>query len=1233
MKGVHFKMKIIKIITSVVLSILAFNCSLISSAQCVYLNLQSENDLISPISVSDNIERTNMCCGENVSASLINGVLTISGSGEMNDYFLNEPAPWQSFAKDIESINIGADITKIGSYSFYKCENLKNVNINVQKIGVNAFEECSNLIDVTIGDKVEMISNFCFKNCNNITSINLGKSINYIEKPFSGMNRLEYISVDEGNKYFSSDRNGLLYNKDKSELIFVPINYQSTILNVSSNVSCINKNALNENKSIETINIPLNTYVYAETFKNTHFLEVWDKSSSNINYHDSSDNHYLIVNGCVCDFKCSINDQTGTFDLMQDIQNINGEHTDINSVCLLGNNYNFITQIIIKDNINIKNKSFNQTGWYNSTVTGNKVLYNNEDPSMATYSTLYEYNGDNYDIDLTAYNGIEHTPFGNINFSSFDETKDEGITLHFDPNKLSHIDSYAFYKAKIKDIYLSKDYSYKLTYNDLIIPNEEHVVLNGNVLNFTLTNWDNVQKQLIFAIFNQNFSVSYQKDDNYSLRGKITNDYCSAIIQKMNWKEIAENNPYEAIYQIQNWISYNIPYGYLETIKPDNNSTRFDISFDNEDYFLHFLTSCSFGAVTLGQAICTGHSDLYQRFIKGLECDQLDCITVANNMHQWNLVRVDDEWYYADVEAEFGLYTQKEFSGLSYSGYTIDDINNQNTNTLKKFLKSNNINYTCVIPEDKEDGNVEYNGKLSNTHVGYFENRKTLDIEIHTIFSNPNNFVDLELEVSNNVKAIEYKKCKLKQGYFLYTDDINGFDNIKLNITPNNMEKTICFDEITSALNTKLIHGDKTTINENFILYYYIEVEENEGKSIAKITISDEDQLNLYRNVKYFIQDYADISNISIMANNQGNFCNYLKNDSGYRVFKAYTDFSAYVSIAGVNVHDISTFDLGDYYGTIKIRENRVNKRIGYYISVTESIDKSEIIIDVKTYYVGDINLDGKIDMNDISILNRYITNQYQFIQTGSDGDLKIDANNVTINGDVSANGTLNITANNANINGTIQAKELVTNIPNGNFNYRKIEYGELFPMDIITSTFNDETMKKCYFEDAVTLDNYNTVIISNSPNEYSEEITVPYINNGSSIIFNGNFTLKKNQHTTESFYVVNSEIFETQSILYAENGNINITSNNVTINGFIYAPKGKVTITSNTLNITGTIIAKEIEIKSYSNLNFNISLIDCMNSIANGITLTEFQLMLADINFDQIINAFDAVLLRRRLF
>ncbi|MCC8069311.1 MAG: leucine-rich repeat domain-containing protein, partial [Ruminococcus sp.] len=70
-------------------------------------------------------------CGENCTYSFdtTTGTLTISGTGDMEDYSYNSVLPWYSFSEYIKTVIIEDGVTSIGSYAFYKCTSLTEVTI------------------------------------------------------------------------------------------------------------------------------------------------------------------------------------------------------------------------------------------------------------------------------------------------------------------------------------------------------------------------------------------------------------------------------------------------------------------------------------------------------------------------------------------------------------------------------------------------------------------------------------------------------------------------------------------------------------------------------------------------------------------------------------------------------------------------------------------------------------------------------------------------------------------------------------------------------------------------------------------------------------------------------------------------------------------------------------------------------------------------------------------------
>ena len=170
------------------------------------------------------IELTSGTCGPNLTWNLTDGILTISGTGEMTDFSYPDYGPWYSLSSSITSVVINDGVTSIGDYAFYSCANLTSVMIgnSVTSIGGKAFSSCSSLTSVTIPNSVEIIGGEAFSSCSSLTSVTIGNSVTSIGyEAFRHCINLVSINVENGNQNFSSE-DGVLLNKQKTTIIKYP---------------------------------------------------------------------------------------------------------------------------------------------------------------------------------------------------------------------------------------------------------------------------------------------------------------------------------------------------------------------------------------------------------------------------------------------------------------------------------------------------------------------------------------------------------------------------------------------------------------------------------------------------------------------------------------------------------------------------------------------------------------------------------------------------------------------------------------------------------------------------------------------------------------------------------------------------------------------------------------------------------------------------------------------------
>ena len=114
-------------------------------------------------------------CGENVTWTLADGTLTISGTGRMTNFTSDSPAPWADQADQITNVEVEGTVTSIGAVAFKGCTNLTTVNIadGVEYIEAGAFNGCTALTEVNIPLSVGYIKTGAFKDCNALTSVTI----------------------------------------------------------------------------------------------------------------------------------------------------------------------------------------------------------------------------------------------------------------------------------------------------------------------------------------------------------------------------------------------------------------------------------------------------------------------------------------------------------------------------------------------------------------------------------------------------------------------------------------------------------------------------------------------------------------------------------------------------------------------------------------------------------------------------------------------------------------------------------------------------------------------------------------------------------------------------------------------------------------------------------------------------------------------------------------------------
>ena len=144
-------------------------------------------------------------CGDNLTWELdSDGVLTISGSGNMTDWEINDgytTAPWFDYSEEIKEVIIENGVTSIGDDAFWwYCENLESVSIpdSVTSIGINAFCHCISLESIDLPDSLTSIGISAFRYCESLKSITIPEGITRLETLlFGSCDSLESVTLPE----------------------------------------------------------------------------------------------------------------------------------------------------------------------------------------------------------------------------------------------------------------------------------------------------------------------------------------------------------------------------------------------------------------------------------------------------------------------------------------------------------------------------------------------------------------------------------------------------------------------------------------------------------------------------------------------------------------------------------------------------------------------------------------------------------------------------------------------------------------------------------------------------------------------------------------------------------------------------------------------------------------------------------------------------------------------------
>ncbi len=214
-----------------------------------------------------------------------NGLMTISGTGTMQDYALNAPAPWNAYGSDIKAIKISDGVRRIGSYAFcYTDAETVEISDSVTSVGDAAFMDCEMLTSVKLPSSITVLPGWIFAGCKALADLDIPESVTEIQAgAFKNCSSLAEIQLPErlttlGDELFSGCASlvSVTIPSPVKSVGFGMFSGCSDLVsaNLPESLSSIGANVFSACSSLMTIELPENlSSIGASAFMNCTALE------------------------------------------------------------------------------------------------------------------------------------------------------------------------------------------------------------------------------------------------------------------------------------------------------------------------------------------------------------------------------------------------------------------------------------------------------------------------------------------------------------------------------------------------------------------------------------------------------------------------------------------------------------------------------------------------------------------------------------------------------------------------------------------------------------------------------------------------------------------------------------------------------------------------------------------------------------------------------------------------
>lgn len=176
-----------------------------------------------------------------------------------------------AYSGNLEKVSCPSTLKSIGKYDFFHCFSLVEVVLEegIVSIVEESFRESTLLSKINFPSTIRSIGEGAFQGCNLSGVIELPESLSslgadsdgksYPAAVFNGC-RITAFSIDENNGFFSTDENGILYDKYKTTLLDCPDAIDLTSVVVPESVTAIDNYAFSKVSGLKSITLHDSVY-------------------------------------------------------------------------------------------------------------------------------------------------------------------------------------------------------------------------------------------------------------------------------------------------------------------------------------------------------------------------------------------------------------------------------------------------------------------------------------------------------------------------------------------------------------------------------------------------------------------------------------------------------------------------------------------------------------------------------------------------------------------------------------------------------------------------------------------------------------------------------------------------------------------------------------------------------------------------------------------------------------